>query len=111
MIERKGGFYRTMSGVQVKLQCTAVTGYLVPRWYVRGQWADERETFVIFRDDKLEEGIYRVYRETGYDTKEFIGFSPTLPFAMRLCATELQRLHSVSRTLELASRQNNMEEV
>lgn len=101
MGDTKAGFVLTMNGHRLKYRCVAVELQGTLRWFVtlghRDRVTGVRETFdfTIQRNDETMEGIYRVYRtehKDGRDTRQHIGYSPSLPFALRICATEAQRL-------------------
>lgn len=100
---RDAGFVKAMNGHRYKYRCIAVESGSEPRWFVymgRGDRDPEHRIsfdYTIIRNDEEEDGIYRVYRtylstKSGAEARAFVGYSPTLPFALRLCATETQRL-------------------
>jgi len=83
------GFVKAMNGRLFKYRCVKSGLQGEPsRWFVCVQGV----SYTVKLGGAFP-GVYRVYRDGMQDgTREFIGYSPTLPFALRLCASETQRL-------------------
>ena len=87
----EAGFVKTMNGRLLKFRCVKSGLPGEPqRWFVGVQGV----SYTVKLGGAFP-GVYRVYRDgSAEDTREFVGYSPSLSFALRLCATETQRLAS-----------------
>lgn len=91
------GFVRAMNGRMYKYTAYQHNwGTGSTRWFVR--MGDYR--YIVTRNDEELPGIFKLYREwlvDGNTRNDFLGYAPTTSFALRIAATETQRLVAGTR--------------